>query len=162
MAPADNTMPAARKADAALQRDPPLFQLMTEVGIVAQLSQNSASRRLAPELNMPQFIVLNHFVRLDEEASLSRLARAMGVAKGAMTYTMARLEHKGYISIRPDPDDGRGKLAMITPAGRAARKRAVARLGQALASLAATLPDADLEVALRLLRDVGTWFDQNR
>ena len=31
-------MPAARKADGTLQRDPPLFQLMTVIGIVAQLS----------------------------------------------------------------------------------------------------------------------------
>jgi DNA-binding MarR family transcriptional regulator len=110
---------------------------------------------------MPPFIVLNHFVRLDEETSPSLVARAIGAAKGAMPDTMARLEHKDYIAIRPDPDDGRGKLAMITPAGRAVRQRAVVRLGQALALLAATLP-ADLDTALGLLRDMGSRLDQNR
>lgn len=155
-------MPAARNTDAVVQQDPPLFQLINEVGILAQLSQNRASRLLAPELNMSQFIVLNHLVRTGEETSLSRLARAMEVTKGAMTNTISRLDDKGYLSIRPDPEDGRGKLARLTPAGRAARNRATARLGQALSPLAATLSDAELKTALLSLRKARVWFDLNR
>ena len=101
-------MPATRNKQGVIAQDPALFQLMNEVGIVAQLSQNRASRLLAPDLNMSQFIVLNHFVRLGDEASLGSLARAMEVTKGAMTNTVARLADKGYVAVRPDPDDGRG------------------------------------------------------
>ena len=155
-------MPAARKSDGTDEQDPCLLQLMNEVGIVAQLSQNSASRLLAPELNLSQFIVLNHFVRVAEETSLSRLARAMEVTKGAMANTVSRLESKGYISIRPDPDDGRGKLARLTPAGRAARNRAVARLDERLAPLAATLSERELNAVLASLRKARVWFDENR
>jgi hypothetical protein len=50
-------MTARRKADGVVAQDPLLFQLLNEAGILAQLSQNSASRLLAPELNMSQFIV---------------------------------------------------------------------------------------------------------
>ncbi len=60
-----------RNVDGQGAQDPLLFQLMNEIGILAQLSQNRATRLLAPELNMSQFIVLNHFVRLGREALLS-------------------------------------------------------------------------------------------
>ncbi|MCE2903115.1 MAG: MarR family winged helix-turn-helix transcriptional regulator [Gemmatimonas sp.] len=155
-------MPAARKNDHVVEQDPLLFQLMTEVGMVAQLSQNRAASLLAPDLNMSQFIVLNHFVRVGGESSLSQLARAMEVTKGAMTNTVSRLEHKGYVAIRPDPQDGRSKLARLTAAGRAARRRAVMRLGEALAPLAAALSDQELTATLRALRTARTWFDQSR
>ncbi|MFN7758857.1 MAG: hypothetical protein ACK5RP_15540 [Betaproteobacteria bacterium] len=67
-----------RNVDGQGAQDPLLFQLMNEIGILAQLSQNRATRLLAPELNMSQFIVLNHFVRLGSEALLSSLARTLG------------------------------------------------------------------------------------
>ncbi len=155
-------MPATRNKQGVIAQDPALFQLMNEVGIVAQLSQNKASRLLAPDLNMSQFIVLNHMVRVRNEASLTQLAFAMEVTKGAMTNTVSRLESKGYIAVRPDPADGRGKLAKLTAAGRAARNRAVARLGAALTPLATSLPDAELHAALLALRKARVWFDQNR
>lgn len=139
-----------------------LFQLMNEVGIVAQLAQNRASRLLAPDLNMSQFIVLNHFVRVGDDKSLSHLARVMEVTKGAMTNTMSRLESKGYIEIRPDPDDGRGKLARLTTDGRTARNRAVACLSQSLAPLASILSDTEMNAALLALCKARIWFDQNR
>ncbi|MCA2995549.1 MAG: MarR family winged helix-turn-helix transcriptional regulator [Gemmatimonas sp.] len=155
-------MPAACKNDPVVEQDPLLFQLMTEVGIVAQLSQNRAAALLAPDLNMSQFIVLNHFVRVGGESSLTQLARAMEVTKGAMTNTVSRLEHKGYVAIRPDPQDGRSKLVRLTPAGRAARGRAVARLGESLAPLAAALSDQELTAVLQSLRTARIWFDRTR
>ncbi|MCA6586669.1 MAG: MarR family winged helix-turn-helix transcriptional regulator [Pseudanabaena sp.] len=155
-------MPAARNKHGIVEQDPMLFQLMNEVGIVAQLAQNRASRLLAPDLNMSQFIVLNHFVRVGDDKSLSHLARVMEVTKGAMTNTMSRLESKGYIEIRPDPDDGRGKLARLTPDGRTARNRAVACLSQSLAPLASILSDTEMNAALLALCKARIWFDQNR
>jgi DNA-binding MarR family transcriptional regulator len=80
------------------------------------------------------------------------MAQGIEVTKGAMTNTASRLAEKGYIAVRPDPNNGRGKLARLTPAGRAARNRAVSRLGRALAPLAATLPDPELHAALLTLR----------
>lgn len=86
----------------------------------------------------------------------------MEVTKGAMTNTMSRLESKGYIEIRPDPDDGRGKLARLTPDGRTARNRAVECLSQSLAPLASTLTDTEMNAALLALSKARIWFDQNR
>ncbi|MBL8412970.1 MAG: hypothetical protein JNM42_00850, partial [Propionivibrio sp.] len=59
--------------------DPIEFQVLNEIGIIDQLAQSSAGRLLAPELNMSQFVVLNHFVRLGGEQSLVQLASAIQV-----------------------------------------------------------------------------------
>lgn len=139
-----------------------IFQLLSEVGILSQLSHNRASRRLSPDLNMAQFVVLNHFARLGQACSLTRLARALEVSNGAVTNTVSRLQRKGYLAVRPDPDDGRGKLAALTPQGREAHGRAVAILSADLAPLAAMLSKAELEAAVLALQKARTWFDQNR
>lgn len=81
---------------------------------------------------------------------------------GAMTNTVNRLTEKRYLAVPPDPNDGRGELAELTPAGRAARNRAVNRLGQGLAPLAGTLSDPELRDALLTLHKARVWFDRNR
>ena len=65
------------KATGGATPDPPAFQLLNEVGIIDQLAQHRAAQLLAPELNMPQFIVLNHLVRRGSDATQIELAYAM-------------------------------------------------------------------------------------
>lgn len=143
-------------------QDPLEFQVLNEVGIIAQLAGTRAERLLAPELNLSQFVVLNHFHRLGGERSLVRLARAMQVTKGAMTNTVTRLHAKGWLAVRPDPDDGRGKLVSITAEGAAARNQAIAILGNGLADIGAALPACELEALLAKLRHLRTWLDAHR
>jgi DNA-binding MarR family transcriptional regulator len=154
--------PPATVAGAPAPADPLVFQLLNEVGIVSQLSGNRAGRLLAPGLNLSQFSLLNHFARLGGERSLVQLAGAMQVTKAAMTNTVARLQAKGLLQVRPDPADGRGKLVSLTADGLAARQAAVQRLGQGLAPLAAVADAARLQQALAVLRDLRQWLDQNR
>lgn len=142
--------------------DPLVFQLLNEIGIIGQLSQNRAARLLAPGLNLSQFTVLNHFTRLGGERSLVQLANAMQVTKGAMSNTIARLLAKGLVAVHPDPDDGRGKRVSLTPAGLAARQRALRQLMQGLAEVADSVPEAELAPALAVLRRLRRWFDEHR
>jgi DNA-binding MarR family transcriptional regulator len=142
--------------------DPLAFQVLNEVGIISQLSSNLATRLLAPELNLSQFTLLNHFTRLGGERSLVQLASAMQVTKAAMTNTVARLHAKGLLDVQPDPLDGRGKRVSLTPAGLAARQQAVQRLGQAMAGMGAAVNDAELSAALQALRRLRVWFDSHR
>lgn len=79
-----------------------------------------------------------------------------------MTHAIYRLQYQGRSAIRPGPQDGHGKLTGLTPAGRAARERAVVRLGRALAPLAATLPAADPVAAPQQLREPGFGCDRHR
>jgi len=151
-----------RKSTRRMGNDPVEFQVLNEIGIIDQLAQNRATRLLSPELNMSQFIVLNHFTRLGGNRSLMELASAMQVTKGAMSNTVARLLDKRLIAVKPDPRDGRGKIVSLTPAGRIARNRAVNRLGRGLAGLDAVLSAEELASTLGMLRRLRTWFDRNR
>lgn len=142
--------------------DPPAFQLLNEVGIIDQLAQQRAEQLLAPELNMPQFIVLNHLVRRGGDSSQIELARAMQVTKGAMSNTVARLLDKGYIAVQADPADGRGKRIGLSPEGRQIRDQAVARLARGLTGMAELLPPSELDSTLATLRKLRVWFDAQR
>ena len=156
------SMPAHPAAEATVADDPLEFQILNEIGIIAQLSQNRAGKILAPTLNMSQFAVLSHFSRLGGERSLVQLADNMQVTKAAMTNTVGRLRNKGLLDVQPDPSDGRGKRVTLTPAGRQARDRAVAALGQAMAPLRQDFPSDEVAALLPGLRRLRVWFDANR
>jgi DNA-binding MarR family transcriptional regulator len=151
-----------RKPSRHMGEDPIEFQVLNEIGIIDQLARNRAARLLSPELNMSQFIVLNHFARVGGNRSLIELAGAMQVTKGAMSNTVARLLDKKLIAVKPDPRDGRGKIVSLTQAGRSARNRAVGRLGRGLAGLDAVLSAEELAGTLGMLRRLRAWFDLNR
>jgi DNA-binding MarR family transcriptional regulator len=155
--PRKTSTPAASTA-----ADPLAFQVLVEVGILDQLAQHRAASLLAPALNMPQFAVLNHMTRLGGEHSLVQLAAAMQVTKGAMTNTITRLQAKGLVQVLPHPNDGRGKQVSLTPAGQAARARAVQQLGQGLQEVAGLVAEPDLARTLGHLRQLREWFDQHR
>jgi len=150
------------RATGGATTDPPAFQLLNEMGIIDQLAQHRAAQLLAPELNMPQFIVLNHLVRRGSNATQIELAQTMQVTKGAMSNTVARLLDKGCITVQPDPDDGRGKRISLSTAGRRARDRAVAKLGRGLEGMAEVLSAQEFETTLMALRKLRVWFDGQR
>ena len=138
------------------------FQLLNELGIIDQLAQNRAAKLLGPALNLSQFVVLNHLTRLGGERSLVQIAGAIQVSKGAMTNTVARLQAKGLLDVRPDPNDGRGKQVRLTAAGHAARAQAVAQLAGGLAELAALARETELRDALGVMRRLRVWLDSHR
>jgi DNA-binding MarR family transcriptional regulator len=151
-----------RKAQLRDVEDPLEFRVLNEISIISHLSENRAARLLAPELNMSQFIVLNHFARLGGERSLVRLANAMQVTKSAMTNSVSRLVDKGWLVVRPDPEDGRGKLVRLTDDGRAARGRAILKLNEGLAGLNRAVPADELASTLEALCKLRMWFDEHR
>lgn len=142
--------------------DPPLFALLTEVGIIEHLARNRLERVLPDGLRASHFTVLNHLVRLGDGRSPARIARAVQVERPAMTNTIQRLEARGLVRTGPHPRDGRGKLVWLTEAGRAAREAAVAAAAAAIAPIAAGLPEAEIRAALPLLRRLRAALDAAR
>ena len=139
------------------------FQAFNEISIIAQLSGAAFERVLPEGLSLAGFGVLNHFVRLarDEERP-TQLARNFQVTKGAMTNTLQRLEAAGFITLSPDPEDGRGKIARITRAGRAAREQAIARIAPVLTDLLNAFPAAELKRVLPVLTKLRQTLDAAR
>ena len=71
---------------------------------------------------------------------LSDLAHAEGVTRPTMTRIVDALEQRGYVTRRPDPDDGRAQLVVATRRGRALISQGRAIRVKALASRIETLP----------------------
>jgi DNA-binding MarR family transcriptional regulator len=113
-------------------------------------------------LTLPQFVVLNHFVRLGGEHSPVDLARAMQVTKATMTSTLQRLAAKRLVAIKPDPFDGRGKRVSLTAKGRSARDEAVAAIIPDLGATERAFGSARFEAILPHLSALRAILDLQR
>ena len=113
-------------------------------------------------LTLSQFGVLNHFVRLKRIESPARLAKSFQVTKGAMTNTLGRLEKQEFVTIKPDPNDGRAKLVDITNEGRKAHQACIASLAPLLGKLNADMGIKDFTNTLPHLENVRAYLDKAR
>lgn len=143
--------------------DPLAFVFFNEVGIIEHLARTAAERVMPAGLSMAGFTVLNHMIRLGHaRRAPAQIASAVQVTKGAMTGTLKRLEAEGWVEVVPDPEDGRGKWVSVTPAGRAVRDAAVARLAPAFAALFQAVEPARIEAVLPTLQAVRRALDAAR
>ncbi|HJP23202.1 MAG TPA: MarR family transcriptional regulator [Alphaproteobacteria bacterium] len=143
-------------------KDPPIFTLFNEIGIIEQLARQRLESVLPEGLKISHFSVLNHFARLGGERAPAELARAFQVTKAAMTNTLGRLEARGLVAIRPDPNDGRAKRVALTARGLKLRDRAIAALGPELAEITAHIPAQDFATALPFLQRLRAYLDEAR
>ncbi len=142
---------------------PDLTDFFTDIAIIDQLVRTLRERRLPPGLSTAGFGLINHMVRTGQEtASPAALARALQVTRGAVTGVLHKLTAEGFVTLEPDPTDGRGKKVRITPAGMAAREAALA----SVAPLAARFEvEMDVEAIRRIhpvIREVRDYLDRNR
>ncbi len=128
--------------------------LFGELFMADQLARNRISKVLPKGMELSHFSVLNHLARIGEERSPAQLARAFHVTRGAMTNTLARLEWAGHIHIRPDWEDARRKLVVISPSGRAARDSAVATVVPLIAEVAQAVGADRVRALLPVLREL--------
>ncbi|MGL5114751.1 MAG: MarR family winged helix-turn-helix transcriptional regulator [Beijerinckiaceae bacterium] len=145
-----------------MDRAHPLFPVFNEIGIIAQLSQKLFESVMPDGMTLAQFTVLNHFVRLGGEKSPAALADAFQVTRATMTSTLQRLEAKGFVAVRPDPEDGRGKIVTLTDEGREMRRLCVERLGPAFARLEGKHDLADIDALMPHLVRLRRLLDEDR
>lgn len=139
------------------------FAVTNEVAIIDQLLSAVGERAFAQAgLNIAQFSVLNHFVRLGGERTPVELARAFQITKAAMTNTAQRLHAMGLVDIEAHPEDGRSKLVRLNAAGAKAHAKALAAIAPELERLTQGLGMQTLNELLPLLRTMRTWLDNNR
>jgi DNA-binding MarR family transcriptional regulator len=77
------------------------------------------------DLTPPQMGVLK---TLDDFTSMSHLATAVGCDASNITWMTDRLEERGLVERRPDPDDRRVKRLVLTDTGRKLRRDIERRL----------------------------------
>lgn len=146
--------------------DPPdlraYFTLFNEIGILEQLSRAIFEARLPKGVLVSHFAVLNHLVRVGDGRTPLDLARAFQVPKTTLSHTLALLEGRGWIEMRPNPDDKRSKQVWITATGRAFREEAIASLAPDLAAIAAAFPPAQVAALLPGLTALRAHLDRAR
>jgi DNA-binding MarR family transcriptional regulator len=95
-------------------------------------------------------LVLLSFSR-DGSLPMSLIGQRLMVHPTSVTNIIDRLERQEFVVRRPNPRDGRGTLAEITPAGRQVVQRATADLMDAEFGMAG-YADGELEDLFRMLR----------
>lgn len=116
------------------------FAVFTEIGIIHQLATRVFERRLPQGMNLPQFSVLHHLIRLGGDWSPARLANAFQVTRSTMTHTLQRLEIAGFIEMPTNSNDGRAKLVCITPLGQTTCQAAIGAVAADIEALSVMLP----------------------
>jgi DNA-binding MarR family transcriptional regulator len=124
---------------------------------LARRLDDLATASLAPYgLERAEFDVLVTLLRSGpaHEMTPTSLNRYLLLSSGGLTKRLTRLEQRGFVARRLDPDDRRSLLVALTAEGKALTESAVSAHTAALTSLVAGLPDADREQLASLLRDV--------
>ena len=134
---------------------PPLVRV-ARLGVLIERFQRAV---LEPfELGASDYSVLAMLRRAGKpyRASPSLLVSRLQHSSGGMTKMLKRLEEKGLVARVPDPDDGRGLLVALTPAGLALQEDVFHAFLSASDDLWATLPGREkrqVDASLRVLLD---------
>lgn len=81
------------------------------------------------------------------------IAREVRLTPAAVTALIDRLERRGYVRRRPDPDDRRKVLVIPTAMTAALATATYGLVAEAGAKVLSKYPDAELQVLMRLLKD---------
>jgi DNA-binding MarR family transcriptional regulator len=113
-------------------------------------------RRLAGEglddIRFADGVVFQHLV--EGPLTIGALAERLGVTQQAASKSVADLERRGYVARRPDPDDARARLVVLTDRGDAAIAGGRRHREAIAAELSERLGRRRVEGARRLLVDV--------
>ena len=139
-----------------------VFSVLTEIGIINQLSRTLFEQSLPDNITVPHFSVLNHLVRLGDGRTPLSIANAFQVPKASMTNTLQGLEKRCFIVTQPNPNDGRGKLVYLTHQGRAFRDEAIQLVAPHIANLSGSLNVEKLLDILPVLENLREVLDRYR
>ncbi len=79
----------------------------------------------------------------DRTVPMAEVARHLGLDKSSVSGLVGRAESRDLVRRTPSPDDGRGVLVGITPAGRRLARQAEREVRRRLLELTAVLTDAE-------------------
>ena len=131
-----------------------VFSRVSRLAVLADRSRRAAFA--AHGLEVWEFDVLAALRRTGEPYALSpgALLRATLVTSATMTHRVDRLAAAGLVVRGPDPEDRRGVLVTLTPAGRRQVDAALSDLLAAEELMLAPLPAADRAQLAALLRQL--------
>ena len=125
---------------------------VSRIGLHIARRQEEAFGRLG--LNRGEVGVLGalRFAGPKQQLSPTRLFRGLMLSSAGITSRLDRLERRGYVKRRRDPDDRRGVLVELTDAGREVLDRAVSANTGREKELIANLTKEEQKVLAGLLK----------
>lgn len=139
-----------------------IIAILTEAGILTQLARAWIEHAGPDGLTYAQFSVLMHLTRLQTRQTPLQLARAHQLPKTTMTHIVATLEKKGFVSMEPNPDDGRSKLVALTAAGEAAAQRTLDVVAPLAGQIGEGFDMEDLEATRARIAELRVEMDARR
>jgi DNA-binding MarR family transcriptional regulator len=94
--------------------------------------------------------------------TVAHTARIMGLSRQAVQRLANELVAEGLLEFRPNPHHARAKLLALTPKGKNAYAAAMKRWAPWAKAIGAGVTDADLKIALRVMRKVRGNLDVER
>lgn len=154
--------PKRKPKGPGLKGDPLGNLVMTEIGIIAQLSGTLFESVLPDGMTRAQYGVLNHLLRMEAERTIGELANSFQVRQPTMSSTVRKLEDKGLVELKHDPGDRRVRRVAITKAGRAARQAGLDALGPLYAEMMAHMTEREMKAILPTLTKLRELLDERR
>jgi DNA-binding MarR family transcriptional regulator len=143
---------ARRQWEAHDLTEPVAMAAVTSIMRAQQLVNGAVDRALRPfELTFARYEVLM-LLRFSREGALpiTKVGDRLMVHPTGITKLVDKLQQQGFVERVANPDDRRGTLARLTPAGRSVAKRATTAVEGI--RFGADLPDADLEAIVTVLQ----------
>jgi DNA-binding MarR family transcriptional regulator len=109
-------------------------------------------------ISMGQFWALHMISSLDV-ASLSTIARGLGVSSPTICAQVDELEAAGFVARQRSERDRRIVELSLTTKGRRAEARVWARIGQTIGQAVRGVPSEDLETTIRVFRTIYEKLD---
>jgi DNA-binding MarR family transcriptional regulator len=106
------------------------------------------------QISKAQFLAM-HVLSSTNAASVSNVARHMGVKAPTACVTVDQLEEAGLVTRQRSARDHRTVEVSLTPRGREIEARVWARIGRRTAEAASGLPPEDLATAIRVFRELN-------
>jgi DNA-binding MarR family transcriptional regulator len=118
-----------------------VFELLHAAGAVENYLDSKLSRE---GLSIAKLAALSRLAEAGDSLPLGQLADRLACVKSNVTQLVDRLEADGLVTRAPDPNDRRSRLAVLTPAGKAAQVRGLAVQRQAERDVFGALSDEEL------------------
>ena len=109
-------------------------------------------------VNVTEWRILS-LLALEPDISAARICQVIGFDKGPVSRTLAQLQTRGLVRIRPDRQDARTHSISLTPKGRATHDQVIVVALDREWRLLSSLRKDEREVLINLLRRVHSNLD---
>jgi DNA-binding MarR family transcriptional regulator len=123
---------------------------------VSGLESRVESRLAVRGLSLAKLAALHQLSLAGESLPLGQLAERLSCVKSNVTQLVDRLEADGLVTREPDPNDRRGRLAVMTAEGRAAFEEGTRLHEAAERELFASLTREEIQQLSRIMGKLGT------